>query len=99
MQTIHWDEEIKLIDGLFCDINLDQDFSAVLFLGRQPITGVPITQVIEEIKRLETEQDQLKRMKIWASAPIRPNGVSKKQKKAMKRAMRKHHKALEKLGL
>jgi len=45
-QTISWDEEIKLIDGILFDIDFDQDFSAV-YLNSQPITDIPATSIIE----------------------------------------------------
>ena len=51
MQTITWDEELNLLDGIPYDINFFQDFSNMYVEGLL-LTGVLVTNLIEAIDYL-----------------------------------------------
>jgi hypothetical protein len=56
MQTITFDEEIKLLKGLLYEIDFDQDFASKR-LNWQPISEMPVSFIIEVLNILESENE------------------------------------------
>lgn len=56
MQTISWDDEIKLIDGIPYYIDFYQDFSAMRLNGHL-VADLPVASIIEFISNLKAETE------------------------------------------
>ena len=88
MQRVSWDEEIKLIGGLFYTISFNQDFKTI-YLFEQPITEWRVTTILELIIEIEREQTIVNHFKSWVQAPVH----YKEKPIPVKRALRDFKKA------
>ena len=53
MQTVSWEDEIKLCDGIPYDIDFAQDFSTI-YLDGQLLADMPFTSIIEATSNHQT---------------------------------------------
>jgi len=54
IQNNSLDEVIKLLDGIFYEIDFAQDFSSICLNG-QPITDMPVASIIKYLSNTESE--------------------------------------------